>query len=131
MTKSTGKAIEVEGLRELVRDLRRVGDKDAIRAVKLANRDGAEVVADQAKVEVPRRTGTLAGTIRAGSSQRAGIVRAGKAAVPYAGVIHFGWPERNIAPQPFVYEAMDSRADEVFDLYAERIGHVVNGIGGA
>ena len=42
---------------------------------------------------------------------------AGRKAVPYAGPIHFGWPARNIEPQPFLYDALDDKADEVAHLY--------------
>ena len=46
---------------------------------------------------------------------------AGRAAVPYAGVIHFGWAAHSIAPQPFLYDAADSRADEVLAKFHEDI----------
>lgn len=130
MTKSDGVRIEVKGLRELTRDLRRAGDRDTIRAIRLANKEGAEVVARQSKVEAPKLTGTLAASVRPSGTQRYGQVLAGKAAVPYAGPIHFGWPARSIAPQPFIYEAADKRADEVFDLYADRIDAVLSGVKG-
>jgi len=32
-------------------------------------------------------------------------VQAGRASVPYAGPIHWGWPARNIEPQPFLTDA--------------------------
>ena len=37
--------------------------------------------------------------------------------VPYAGPIHFGWPARRIKPQPFFYDAIDGRRDEIKDRY--------------
>ena len=49
------------------------------------------------------------------------MVRAGRAAVPYAGVIHFGWAAHSIAPQPFLYDAADARADEVLAKFHEDI----------
>ena len=46
--------------------------------------------------------------------------------VPYAGVIHFGWPRHNIEPQPFLYDALDRRSDEVIKLYEDRITDLVH-----
>jgi hypothetical protein len=43
----------------------------------------------------------------------------------YAGVIHFGWPRHNIEPQPFLYDALDKRFDEVTKLYELRIAALV------
>jgi hypothetical protein len=45
--------------------------------------------------------------------------------VPYAGPIHFGWPARNIRPNPFIYQVLDSRRDEVLKLYERRIDEII------
>ena len=125
---SMGVRVEVKGLDPLVKGLRRAGDKDALRAIRLANKDGAEIVAEEAKAEVPHLSGKLGKSIRANATPKAGKVVAGKAAVPYAGVIHFGWPAHSIKPQPFIYEAMDKRSEEVFAAYAKQIETVVNNV---
>ena len=44
-------------------------------------------------------------------------VLAGRSRVPYAGVIHFGWPAHNIEPQPFLYEALEDKREDVATLY--------------
>ncbi len=44
----------------------------------------------------------------------------------YAGVIHFGWPRHNIEPQPFLYDALDKRFDEVVRVYEKRITDLVH-----
>ncbi len=89
--------------------------------MKSTHKKAAEVIVEGSKRYVPVRTGRLATSIRAVATRTSGRVRAGSAAVPYAGPIHFGWPARRIKPQPFIYDAMDVRRQEVYDLYAARI----------
>lgn len=116
--------IEVEGLQEFLKAVRKAGDKDLLTAVKGANKEAADVVAKAAKPEAPVLTGRLAGSVRATATQKVGQVRAGKASVPYAGVIHFGG-YHNIRPTPFLYDALDSRASAVVDAYEERIADLL------
>jgi hypothetical protein len=63
--------------------------------------------------------------MRAAATQTSGKVRVGNAAVPYAGAIHFGWPARRIKPQPFIYDTLDGRRQEIAALYRERIFQLV------
>jgi len=83
--------------------------------------DLAELVMARALSRAPVRTGRLRETIRASGTKTAGRVRAGFKRVPYAGVIHFGWPARRIQPQPFLYDALDQRRNEVFNRYFDGI----------
>ena len=115
---------DVVGLREVQRDLRKLGD-DTKTEMKDTHKAAAEVVVLGAKRLVPYRTGALANSIRALASNTSGRVRAGSASVPYAGPIHFGWPARRIAPQPFIYDAMDQRVDEIRGLYDQRINELI------
>ena len=115
---------DVLGLREVQRDLRKLGD-DTKTELKDTHKAAAEVVVLGAKRLVPYRTGRLADSIRALATNTSGRVRAGSASVPYAGPIHFGWPARRIAPQPFIYDAMDARVDEIRGLYDQRIEELI------
>jgi hypothetical protein len=115
---------DIVGLREVQRDLRKLGD-DTKTEMKDTHKAAAEVVVLGAKRLVPYRTGALANSIRALASNTSGRVRAGSASVPYAGPIHFGWPARRIAPQPFIYDAMDQRVDEIRGLYDQRINELI------
>jgi hypothetical protein len=56
---------------------------------------------------------------------RAGVVRAGKKSVPYAGPIHWGWPKRNIKANPFLSKALESETDEVVDVYEDGISKLL------
>lgn len=110
--------IKIEGLRELQKEIRRLEDQDLKKALRTANKDAAQIVADEAQNTVPRRSGRLAASIKAKGGQRDATVKAGTGSrVPYAAPIHFGWRARNITPQPFLYEAQDSRREEVIRFY--------------
>ncbi len=115
---------DIVGLREVQRDLRKLGD-DTKTEMKDTHKAAAEVVVLGAKRLVPYRTGALANSIRALASNTSGRVRAGSASVPYAGPIHFGWPARRIAPQPFIYDAIDQRVNEIRGLYDQRINELI------
>ena len=80
---------------------------------------------DRAREIVPRLTGTLALSIRPTASQKEGAVLAGSRSVPYAGPIHFGWPSRNIEPDPFLYDALGDRRDQVIEVYEARVEALV------
>jgi len=78
------------GMRELRCELRRAGSD--MGELKDANRAAAQIVIPVAMAMAPKRTLALTESIRVGATLRAGIVRAGKKLVPYAGPIHWGWP---------------------------------------
>ncbi len=115
-------SIKATGVKELRRELRRMGDD--LEDLKTLNLDVATMVSERAKDIVPRRTGNLADTIRPAGTKTAGRVRAGFKRVPYAGVIHFGFPARGIQPQPFLYDALDQRRGEVFDAYFKGVKEI-------
>jgi hypothetical protein len=109
-------AVEVVGLSKVLRQIKQI-DPDLVAELKAANRDIADDVVTTARTLSPKETGTLAGSLRPGATNRTGIVRAGSRKVPWAGPIHFGWRARNIKPNPFLYDAFDERRDDVEDRY--------------
>jgi len=113
-------AIEVEGLKELSRLLRKVEGSDIQNALKAANKGAATVVSEGAKDLVPVRSGRLQKSIKASGTLSSGSVKAGTAArVPYAGPIHYGWGKRGIKPQRFLTDAMREKLPEARDVYEE------------
>lgn len=117
--------LEIDGLKEMLQDLKHMGQQ-ARDDMKETHRQAGEIVAKRAIVLAPVLTGTLSRTVVSAPTQRQGRVRIGRGqSVPYAGPIHFGWPARRIAPQPFVYDALDQRRDEVRDAYVVRINQLV------
>lgn len=120
-----GGKLEIQGLREIVRDLKQLSE-DSREDMKETHRIAGEIVAAAAKPLAPVRTGALSATISSSPTKYQGRVKIGRgASVPYAGPIHFGWPARRIAPQPFVYEALDGRRDEVLQTYKKRINDLI------
>jgi hypothetical protein len=124
------RGIEVKGARELARHLK-AANPDLLKELKAENKRLAGMVADTAQAHVPRRSGRLASSIRPGSTQKSGTVKAGSRSVPYAGPIHFGWFKRQppaqggpIKPNPFLYRALDERRDEVFAAYTEAVERI-------
>lgn len=120
MTKPT---ITIEGARRLRKALRSVDG--GVDDLKSTHAESAQIVERRAAELVPRRSGALGGSIRSSGQAAGGVVRSGRARVPYAGVIHFGWAARNISPQPFLYDALDDRRTEVLDVYAARVDGLV------
>lgn len=126
--------IEIEGLRDARRAIRRVSD-DSKTELRGAHQAVSEIVARQAKFEVPVRSGRLRASIRAGATTTRGQVKAGGYGVRYAGPIHFGWSSRPnsargwrggpIDPQPFIYEAADRRIRDVLDEYERQLGAII------
>lgn len=113
-------AVEVEGAKQLRKALTEMGD-EAVADLKSVNLEAAELVAAAARPLVPTRTGKLQGSVRASGTKTRGSVKAGFKKIPYAGPIHFGWPDRNISPQPFLYDAIDRRRDEVMQAYRDNV----------
>lgn len=102
--------VRVEGLNALVRNLQTLGLelddlKDAFGEIA---RQGAEYASSFA----PRRSGALAASIRPNRAKNKAVVSAGRARVPYAGAINYGWPARNIAASSFMQKA-DERMQPV------------------
>jgi hypothetical protein len=95
--------------------------QDGLTDLKATHGEAAEIVEDRATAIAPRRTGRLAADIRSSGQAAGGVVRAGRARVRYAGVIHFGWAAHNIEPQPFLYDALDDRRDEVVAAYNDGV----------
>jgi len=99
-------SVRVEGLTKLTRDLKAVGLevddlKDAFSTIAAR---GAQLASRFA----PRRSGRLAGDVRGNRAQSKAVVIAGRASVPYAGPINYGWAARNITGAFFMQRASDA-----------------------
>lgn len=122
-------AVEIKGSAQLARTLRKAGaDAKDLRAV---NRKAAEVVVPAGRGLVPVKSGKLSASIRAGATQKAGVIRAGKASVPYAGPIHWGWPGHHIKPHTFLVDAAKSTEPTWVELYNEEITRIIEQVQGA
>jgi hypothetical protein len=125
---ATGARVEVEGAKELRRALKRMGDD--LKDLRAINLEAANAVADRARERVPVVSGRLQRSIKPRATKTRGYVTAGdNRLVPYAGPIHFGWSARNIAPQPFLFDALDDRRDEIVRKYQDRVSGLVERVG--
>lgn len=127
MDRSAG--IKVEGAARLRRTLRQAGDD--LGDLKSAHAEAANIAAEASASLAPKRTGTLAQTIRGAGTKTAGVLRAGYASVPYAGPIHWGWPARNISPQPFLSDGATSSQGRWLPVYRDAVDDAVRKVRGA
>lgn len=94
---------KVEGLTQVVRALQEMGAE--VDDLKDAFSKIADDAARTASSLAPRVTGRLAGDIRGNRAKSKAVVTAGRASVPYAGAINYGWPKRGIAASNFMQRA--------------------------
>lgn len=121
-------SVKVEGARELRATMKRAGDD--LGDLKDAHAQVASTVAVSAKGSAPAVSGRLAGTIRGNRAAASAVVKAGGASAPYAGPIHWGWPARNIAAQPFLTDAASQTEPTWTEIYLSAIKKIVDKIHG-
>ncbi|GIG64258.1 HK97 gp10 family phage protein [Phytomonospora endophytica] len=121
--------VDVIGAERLRISLRKAGAEVA--DLKNANAKAASMVAGAAASSAPRRTGRLAATVRGNRAVGKAIIRAGRASVPYALPIHWGWPARNIAPNPWVSEAARRLEPVWLAVYVDDLQSILDKIEGA
>lgn len=127
----SGMRVEVEGVSSLARALRKAGDEGSRQFLLEANKESAQLVETAARPLIPVQTGKLVASLRSTGVAKGGVVMLGKKAAPYAGPVHFGWfaartwgrtvARRVIAPGLWLYHALDSRRDEVWDRYQQKL----------
>ncbi|HEY0889652.1 MAG TPA: hypothetical protein VGE38_08590 [Nocardioides sp.] len=113
----------IEGLRETVRELQALGVdvnelKDAM----------ARIAARATSVMqgfIPARTGRLRASARGNRAKGKAVVTVGRATVPYAAPINYGWPERNIAPASFTAQTDAVMATEAAAMLDDEISVLI------
>jgi hypothetical protein len=116
-------AVEVSGAKELRKALQRMNAD--LKDLTAIHKEAGELVAAEARTLVPVLSGALQKSIRSKATKSKARVTAGNRLVPYAGPIHFGWPRHGIDPQPFLYDALDDRREEVIAKYEKGIEALV------
>lgn len=114
--------VKIQGIKSLSRELKKLSD-ELPKELKKIGKDAAEIVAVEARGIVPVLSGRLRNKIKAGATTKGGDVRV--SGLPYANPIHFGWRKHNIRPNPFLYNALDSRTAEVIEAYSRGIGDLL------
>lgn len=118
-----GVTLRIKGLNAAVRAMAKAG-ADAEDMKDLMHAIGESVIV-VARPRTPVITGRLVATLRAGRGKTKAVVRAGGARVPYAGVQHYGWPARNIAPKPFLADAVQASRNKVLSQLDEGLGEIL------
>lgn len=123
--------VEVKGARELRSALRKIEDAAARKGMqadlKTEYRTAARVVELAAYQEAPRRSGRLAGSIKAkGTTTGAAVTVGGTARTRHAGPIHWGWGSRPnkakgwrggpISANNFMLRALASSREQVAEI---------------
>ncbi len=95
--------VQVTGLREFRRNLREL-DRAAPRALRLAGNRAAQLVVDEARPTVPRRSGRAAASIKTKSSQSVVRVVSGGNRAPYMPWLDYGGKvgKNDTAARPFI-----------------------------
>lgn len=109
----------VEGLSRVVRSLQALGLD--VEDLKEAFAKIAAKGAQSATRHAPKRSGRLAGSVRGNRAKSKAVVTAGRASIPYAGPINYGWRARNIAPQPFMQKADREMQPQAIGLLEDEI----------
>ena len=94
------------------------------------NARAARVALPAVRSLVPSRTGTLAGSLRTGATKRAGVIRAGRKSVPYAGVINYGWPARHITGRLYANTGVAQSEPQWTRLYKDFIKKTMSQVKG-
>lgn len=121
--------IRVEGMKELRSSLKRAGDD--LTDLKAAHAEVATFVATSAKGSAPHRSGKLAASTRGGATKTAALIRAGKSAVPYANVIHWGWSRRHIKARPWISTTAQTTEPRWTPVYEAAIQEALDRVTGA
>lgn len=125
---ATPAIVRVEGADKLRAGLKRAGDD--LEDGKEVHAQIAKVVADAAQPPVGE-SGRTEASVRPGATKRAAVVRAGKASLPYVGVDHYGWPQKNIAENPWLVRAGQETENTWYPLYEKYVERSLDKIQGA
>jgi hypothetical protein len=116
-------AITMTGVPELNQDLKALMTQFHDLAVM---RDIAQQTAQLARSFAPSDSGALRASIKGNKAKNKATVKAGSKKVPYAAVINYGWPRRNIKPSMFLQRAeaaMKPRIPKILDDAIKRLIH--------
>lgn len=113
--------IRITGLAKTVRAMEKSG-ADAADMRDLMHALGMTVVRAAGP---PVLTGATAASARAGRGKTKAVVRAGGARVPWAPVVHYGWPARNIAPNPWLATALQQTRSRVLSQLDAGLGDIL------
>lgn len=128
--------IEIEGLRDFMRGLRAV-DTELPKALRIAGNEAAEIVVDDARRRIPKRSGRAAASIKARSTRVAVRIASGGKRAPYVPWLDYGGKvgpgksvERPWRPDGrYVYPAFTDNRAAVDDRYRAALRRMASDAG--
>ena len=111
--------ISISGVKEVTDTLKKLG-RDLESNIEL-NKELSTTLSQKASALAPKLTGALASSVVGNPSAEKAQIMAGSAAVPYAGVIEYGWPDRNIDAQPYLNPAVNDNMGYIIEKYNDSI----------
>lgn len=128
--------IEIHGLREFQASLRRM-DATLPKRLRIALNQASQVVVDDARPLVPRRSGAAAGSLKVRSSQREARVAAGGRKAPYYAWLDFGGRvgRRRSVARPFykegryIYPSLSQNRDEIQRVMGRALAELAESAG--
>lgn len=117
--------VDVKALRRALRE----AEKD-VKEIRAANKSAGEVIEQDSRSHtVPKLTRKLMRSIRNAPTTKLARVRAGGARAPYAGVVHYGDPNRGHEANEFFHESASRKWQKVraaYVKYVEEIGKKIS-----
>lgn len=128
--------IKVVGLNEFNKSLRRL-DSEAPKALRLTFNDAANIIVDDARLHIPKRTGRARAALRARSTRIKARVVAGSARAPYLPWLDYGGKvgknrqiEREfIKSGRYVYPAFFRNLDKILKTMEEGLSEAIKRAG--
>lgn len=116
----------VENGREFRASLKRI--ENGLEDLKATHLKIAGVIASAGRAKAPQGpSGRTAASVRPGATQRASIVRAGRASLPYVPRDHYGDPPSgSIAPNPWLIDAAQETEPRWFAIYEHDVEALIN-----
>jgi hypothetical protein len=111
--------ISIQGVKEVTDSLDKLA-RDLKSNIEL-NKELSTTLSQKASAMAPKLTGALASSVIGNPSAEKAQILAGSAAVPYAGVQEYGWPEKNIRPQPYLNPAVRDNMGYIVEKYNDSI----------
>jgi phage gpG-like protein len=111
--------VSIQGVKEVTDSLNKMA-RSLESNIEL-NKELSTNLAQKASALAPRLTGALASSVQGNPSAEKAQILAGSAAVPYAGVIEYGWPQRNIEAQPYLNPAVNDNMGYIIEKYNDSI----------
>jgi len=111
--------VSIQGVKEVTDSLNKMAR--SLESNLDLNKELSTNLAQKASALAPRLTGALASSVQGNPSAEKAQILAGSAAVPYAGVIEYGWPQKNREAQPYLNPAVNNNMGYIIEKYNDSI----------